>query len=359
MRHRTGGAPGGINLRMDRRTTALYATGSHRRWNALAGEWILVSPQRTQRPWQGALETQGTNHRPEYDPQCYLCPGNVRANGATNPAYADTFAFSNDFPALSPAAADPASPTTLFAAESVSGECRVLCYSPRHDLSLGELPLESLEKVIDLWREQWTGLAAQAQSAYALIFENRGEMMGASNPHPHGQIWATNFLPDEVVKEQGRQRDHWQAHGRPLLLDYVQQELANGERIVHTQGDWVALVPFWAVWPFELMILPKRAISSFDQLSPQDRTDLAVLLKAVARIYDGLFGVPFPYSMGWHTRPCDGAHPDWMLHAHFYPPLLRSATIKKFQVGFEMLGMPQRDITPEAAAEKLRQVDTG
>lgn len=339
-------------------SSGAYGTGSHRRFNALTGEWVLVSPQRTQRPWQGAQETPQPTRRPAYDSQCYLCPGNARANGVHNPPYVGTFAFVNDFPALSAATPVAAPQASLLEAEAVTGECRVLCYSPRHDMSLGELPVDSITQVIDLWRQQWSELAAKEDIAYALIFENRGEMMGASNSHPHGQIWATSFLPDAVAKEQRRQGDHWQAHGRPLLLDYVRQELANGERIVHIRGDWVALVPFWAVWPFELMILPVRAISSFDELSSHDRTDLAALLKAVAHIYDGLFGVPFPYSMGWHPCPCDGGpHPEWILHAHFYPPLLRSATIRKFQVGFEMLGLPQRDITPEAAAEKLRQVD--
>lgn len=341
---------------MDRSSTALYVTSSHRRRNALTGDWVLVSPQRTQRPWQGAHEAPQAHKRPEYDPQCYLCPGNVRANGAANPVYPDTFAFVNDFSALSTAASN-ASHASLFMAEPVTGECRVLCYSPRHDLSLGELSLTSIEKAVDLWKQQWTELASEERVAYALIFENRGEMMGASNPHPHGQIWATSFLPDEVSKEHRRQREYWEAHTRPLLLDYVRQELVNGERIVYKQGDWIALVPFWAVWPFELMILPVRPISAFDELTVSDRCELAALLKKVAQIYDGLFGVPFPYSTGWHTRPCDeGVHPEWILHAHFYPPLLRSATIRKFQVGFEMLGMPQRDITPEMAAESLRQV---
>lgn len=356
MRDRRRRAASGLSTEIVSQNNQMDAS-SHRRRNPLTGEWVLVSPHRMQRPWQGAQEAANSVARVAYDPQCYLCPGNVRANGARNPQYGQTFAFTNDFSALSAEFSAQVFDDGLFASSPVNGECRVLCYSPRHDLSLGELPLESIVAVVTLWREQWIELAAKDSIAYALIFENRGEMMGASNPHPHGQIWATGVLPDEVEKELKQQRDYFQTRGQPLLLDYVNKELQLNQRIVCRNQTWVALVPFWAAWPFELMLLPTRSVSGFDQLSSEEQGDLAQLLQQVSKTYDALFGVPFPYSMGWHARPCDGqAHDEWILHAHFYPPLLRSASVRKFQVGFEMLGMPQRDLTPEKAVEMLRNV---
>jgi UDPglucose--hexose-1-phosphate uridylyltransferase len=332
-------------------------THSHRRFNALSGEWVLVSPQRTQRPWQGANEGAASLKRPGYDPDCYLCAGNARANGERNPDYRGVFVFRNDFTALS----DDATNITgldqpLFQADPVTGECRVICYSPQHDASLGELPTPVIEQVVRTWQAQWCELSARPDIAAVTLFENRGEMMGASNPHPHGQLWASSIIPDEQQREATQQAAYYQTHQRALLLDYAHEELQRNERVVLKQDQWLALVPYWAVWPFELLVLPLRAVSGFDQLCEADFSSLSVLLKQIITGYDRVFNTPFPYSMGWHARPCDSnAHPEWQLHAHFYPPLLRSATVRKYQVGFEMLGMPQRDITPEAAATQLRE----
>ena len=335
-------------------------SGSHRRRNALTGEWVLVSPQRTLRPWQGQYEAAPPASRPAYDPQCYLCPGNQRANGAVNPQYAQPYVFANDFPALDAAGDANAKGGGLFTSQSVAGECRVLCYSPRHDLSLGELPSREAVGVVRAWRAQFAELDARRDLAYVLIFENRGEMMGASNPHPHGQIWTTSMVPDEVERELHSQQEYHAAHGRPLLIDYVHAELQTGDRVVSANDHWVALVPYWAVWPFELLVLPKRSIAAFDELQPDEEVTLANLLQSVVAMYDRVFDVPFPYSMGWHPRPSRSRDaPGWTLHAHFFPPLLRSATVRKFQVGFEMLAMPQRDLTPEAAAARLRELVPG
>ena len=332
-------------------------SGSHRRRNALTGEWVLVSPQRSLRPWQGRHESTPSVTRATHDPLCYLCPGNVRANGAINPAYTKPYVFANDFPALSTVGDAGDQANGLLAAEPVSGECRVLCYSPRHDLSLGDLPAHEALAVVRAWRAQFSELDARADLAYTLIFENRGEMMGASNPHPHGQIWATSVVPDEVERELQEQRKYQAAHGRPLLIDYLQRELTATERVVTSNEHWVAVVPFWAVWPFELLVLPRRAIAAFDELQPAEEEGLAALLQTVVATYDRLFEVPFPYSMGWHPRPSrSGPDSGWVLHGHFLPPLLRSATVRKFQVGFEMLAMPQRDLAPEAAAARLREL---
>lgn len=331
-------------------------SGSHRRRNALTGEWVLVSPQRSLRPWQGRHEPAPSAARVAHDPHCYLCPGNQRANGAINPAYKKPYVFANDFSALSTVGDASDQAGGLLTAEPVAGECRVLCYSPRHDLSLGHLPARDALAVVRAWRAQFSELDARADLAYTLIFENRGEMMGASNPHPHGQIWATSIVPDEVERELQTQRAYQSAHGRPLLIDYLQAELKATERVVTSNAHWVAVVPFWAVWPFELLILPRRAVAAFDELEPDEEESLAALLQTVVTTYDRLFEVPFPYSMGWHPRPSrSGPDSGWILHGHFLPPLLRSATVRKFQVGFEMLAMPQRDLAPEAAAARLRE----
>jgi UDPglucose--hexose-1-phosphate uridylyltransferase len=328
---------------------------SHRRLNALTGQWVLVSPHRTLRPWQGKEETTATASAPEYDPQCYLCPGNPRAGGVRNPRYDGTYVFANDFPALTGSPEAQVAANELMTAEAVSGECRVVCYSPRHDLSLGNLTPEATAGVVRCWRQQFCELDGRPDIAYVAIFENRGELMGASNPHPHGQIWATSVVPDEAQREHARQIAYFARHGTALLADYLAAELRSGTRIVAANDHWVALVPFWAIWPFELMVLPRRAVTALDELHAGEEFALAGLLRLAIAKYDGLFGVPFPYSMGWHGRPSDGRpHGGWVLHAHFYPPLLRSASVRKFQVGFEMLGMPQRDLTPEAAAERLR-----
>jgi UDPglucose--hexose-1-phosphate uridylyltransferase len=328
----------------------------HRRYNPLSGEWVLVSPHRTQRPWQGQVERSAPEQRPAYDPQCYLCPGNARAGGAVNPSYEQTFVFTNDYAALLP---DTPKGTLdrdgLLHAELACGTCRVVCFSPRHDLTIAEMDASALRLVVDTWVAQYEELVAQSWVNHVQVFENRGAMMGASNPHPHGQIWATSYLPQHVAREQNTQRDYYAANGRTLLSDYLALELAEGARIVCDNAHFVALVPFWAVWPFETLLISRRPIGALPDLLADERAGLAGILKRLTTRYDNLFEVSFPYSMGFHQRPTDGeAHPEWHLHAHFYPPLLRSATVRKFMVGFEMLGEAQRDITAEQAAERLR-----
>jgi len=326
----------------------------HRRFNALTGEWVLVSPHRTKRPWQGAQEAEARDDRPRYDPKCYLCPGNERAGGQRNPEYTETFVFTNDFSAL--LADSPASePATegLFRAQPVKGECRVICFSPRHDLTLAEMDLADIRKVVDLWASQTEELGRR--HAWVQVFENKGAVMGCSNPHPHGQIWAGSFVPEFVQREDGQLKAYFKRNGRDLLGDYLEQELAAGERVVVESEHWVAVVPYWAVWPYEYLLIPKRQVARIDALSEVERDDLANAMKRMLVKYDNLFRTSFPYSMGWHGAPFDGrpvGH--WRLHAHYYPPLLRSATVKKFMVGYEMLAEPQRDITAEQAAETLR-----
>ena len=334
-----------------------FGDTSHRRFNPLTGEWVLVSPHRMKRPWQGKREAIPASGLPAHDPNCYLCAGNLRANGARNPDYAHTFVFDNDFAALAPDAPDARTESGLLVAEGESGVCRVLCFSPRHDLTIAMMEVADIERVVDAWVEETITLGGRPDVAAVQIFENRGEIMGCSNPHPHGQIWATRHLPNEMAKETHAQAQYLIAHGRPLLVDYLAQELALSERIVAENAHFVTLAPFWAIWPFETMILPRRRIGGFDELTAEETTALAAALSDLTRRYDRLFDVSFPYSMGFHQRPTDGAvHAEWQMHAHFYPPLLRSATVKKFMVGFEMLGSPQRDLTPEAAAARLREV---
>ncbi len=334
----------------------LLRGASHRRLNPLTGEWVLVSPHRAQRPWQGQRESKSRPAALAHDPDCYLCPGNLRANGARNPDYPHTFVFDNDFQALQADAPIDRETDGLLIAEGEPGRCRVLCFSPRHDLTLSGMAVADIERVVEVWAEETIALGALPDVASVQIFENRGEMMGASNPHPHGQIWATRHLPNELEKEGHRQGEYRLEHGRPLLLDYLAQELQHSERLVLANDDFCVLVPFWAVWPFETMILPRRRIGGFDEMSAGEKRSLAEALSQLTKRYDSLFDAPFPYSMGFHQKPTDGAlHAEWQMHAHFYPPLLRSATIRKFMVGFEMLGSPQRDVTPEAAAAKLRE----
>lgn len=333
----------------------------HRRFNPLDGSSLLVSPQRTQRPWQGREERPALEEKPRHDPACYLCPGNPRAGGARNPDYQGTYVFTNDFAALTPDAPDAAGEDhPLLRSDPVRGTCRVICFSPRHDLTLAEFPEASIRPVVDLWAEQSEELGRTWR--WVQVFENKGEAMGASNPHPHGQVWALDRLPEQAEREDRRQRAHLQAHGRPLLLDYLGAERERGERLVVETAAWTALVPYWALWPFEILILPRRGVRRLPELTGDERDDLAGLLKRLLVRLDNLFETRFPYSMGWHGAPSGaGAAGEedghWQLHAHLYPPLLRSATVRKFMVGFEMLGEPQRDLTAEQAAERIRAVD--
>jgi UDPglucose--hexose-1-phosphate uridylyltransferase len=329
--------------------------GPHRRYDPLSDQWVLVSAGRTKRPWLGHKERRPVSDgRPEYDPECYLCPGNTRANGARNPDYASTYVFTNDFAALRPDAGDEHLHDGLLAAEAQPGTCRVLCFSPRHDLTLTGMPLKSVREVVDLWATQTTELGGQ--NRWVQIFENRGEAMGASNPHPHGQIWAGAALPERAAREDATQRHHREQTGRRLLLDVVEQE-SGGIRVVEEDREWLALVPFWAVWPFETLLVARRPAARLGDLDDGSRDALARLLQRLMRRYDGLFGQPMPFSMGWHQAPFDaGPHDHWQVHAHFMPPLLE-ATKRKFMVGYELLAEPQRDITAEDAAERLRAVE--
>jgi len=332
-------------------------THSHRRRNLLTGEWVLVSPHRTQRPWLGQVDHPGTAGVPAHDANCYLCPGNVRHGGRRNPAYTGPWAFDNDFPALSPDAPEAAANHPMFQWAPETGRCRVICYSERHDRHLANMGEAEFLAALRFLFDEFRRLDAEPDIGYVLMFENRGEMMGCSNPHPHAQIWATRGLPVEAGKELGRQQAYFATHGSPLLLDYADAELGGGSRILAVNDSAVSLVPFWAAWPFETLLLPRRQVSEPGELTDRDLQGFARVLLGTLLAYDTLFGVPMPYSMGFHPRPSDGAdHPEWLFHAHIYPPLLRSASVRKHMVGFEMLGMPQRDLTPEAAAERLRGV---
>ena len=330
----------------------------HRRLNILTGEWILVSPHRTKRPWQGKTENAENDRRPEYDRICYLCPGNKRSDGSVNPDYKDPFAFTNDFSALlGDTPAGNFNERNLLKAESEKGICRVICFSPRHDLTLPEMEHTDIIKVIKLWQNEFKSLAVNPWIKYIQIFENKGEIMGCSNPHPHGQIWSSNNVPQELVKETIQQKNYFNANGKSLLDDYLDIELEKKERLVLSNNHFVALVPFWAVWPFETMIISRRHMQALLQFTADEKSSLAEILKQLTIRYDNLFQTSFPYSAGMHQSPVnDGEHPEWHWHMHFYPPLLRSATVKKFMVGYEMLAGPQRDVTPEWAAEKLRSL---
>lgn len=330
----------------------------HRRYNPLTREWILVSPHRTQRPWLGKQEDDRAKARPAFDPGCYLCPGNARAAGVQNPPYASTFVFENDFAALIPdTPSGEIDRGGLIVAQAERGICRVVCFSPRHDLDVPRMEVPRIREVIDVWVEQYRVLGSIPWIRHVQIFENRGEMMGASNPHPHCQIWSNATLPTEVKKEQAAFNSYRKTRGSCLLCRYLALERKSGVRIVLENENFIALVPFWAAWPFETMVVGRRHRSGLDQLSDRERNSLADVMKRLTTRYDNLFRTPFPYSMGLHQRPTDGRHhTEWHLHAHYYPPLLRSATVRKFMVGYELLANPQRDITAEAAAERLRQL---
>jgi UDPglucose--hexose-1-phosphate uridylyltransferase len=359
----------------------------HRRFNPLLNEWVLVSPQRLSRPWLGRTEPAAVASQPRYDSVCYLCPGNLRAGDVRNPMYEHTFVFDNDFPALhsdetslkaratpagwydpsayAEASADRQSlgrrrsgSSDLLVARPELGICRVVCFSPRHDASLPCLSVAELRKVVDVWVEQFVSLGALPAIGHVQIFENRGAAMGASNPHPHGQIWANATVPDVPTREGLQLSAHRSARGSCLLCDYLEAERQSGDRLVCDNDAFVAVVPFWAVWPFETLVLPRRHVTGLDELTTEEREGLADLLKRVTSRYDALFGAPCPYSMGFHQRPTDGdPHPEWHLHAHFFPPVLRSAAVHKFMVGYELLATPQRDLTPERAASMLKAAD--
>ena len=328
----------------------------HRRFNPLKQEWVLVSPHRNKRPWQGRTEDTTSDTKPPHDPSCYLCAGNTRVNGKVNPDYKGPFVFANDFPALL-SDGEPASTIDdpLFAAETVRGEARVICFSERHDLTLPEMDQHAIRQVVDLWANQLQELGKTHH--WVAIFENKGVLMGCSNPHPHGQIWASDFLPNEIACEDQSQADHQAKHGDNLLVSYAHQETADGARTVVENDSWIAVVPFWATWPYETLLMPKRHVLRLTDLTDAERNALSSVLKRLCTRYDNLFETEFPYSMGWHGAPfTEGNHDHWQLHAHFYPPLLRSATVRKFLVGYEMLAEAQRDLTAETAAQQLRDL---
>ena len=359
-------------------------TGAHRRYNPLLDEWVLCSPGRLRRPWQGQVDEAADEDLPRYDPACYLCPGNPRAGGARNPAYTSTFAFDNDFPALVPAGPETENETEqrerrdpfptrtrgvwgvrrstpqladdLLVARSASGLCRVLCFSPRHDLTLALMSPAEIRPVVEAWAEEHARLGSREDVAHVQVFENKGEMMGCSNPHPHCQVWATAHVPALPARRLASQRRHFEAKGSDLLGDCLARELSDGARVVCDNAHWVVLVPFWAVWPFETMVLPRRRVPDLAATSAEERDALAEILCRLNVRYDNLFRCSFPYSMGWHARPTDGGeHPYWRVHATYHPPLLRSATVRKFVVGYEMAAESQRDFTPEEAAARLRE----
>jgi UDPglucose--hexose-1-phosphate uridylyltransferase len=343
----------------DRRTSRdvasieMLAGDPHRRYNALLDEWVLVSAGRTQRPWQGRRERTAVASAPAYDPSCYLCPGNVRANGEVNPDYPETFVFTNDFAALRPDVEVRGFHDGLLAAEVEPGTCRVICFARRHDLTLAAMPPPDVRRVVDVWADQTAELGTRFQ--WVQVFENRGEAMGASNPHPHGQIWAGAALPNAAAREDRAQRSWLAGHETPLLLDYVAQEVG-GPRVVVENDDWLVVVPFWAAWPFEVLLIARSPVRRLPELDDARRDALATTLIELLGAYDGLFDLSFPYSMGWHQAPFRGTEADeghWQLHAHFFPPLLE-AEQRKFMVGYELLAETQRDLTPEDAAERLR-----
>lgn len=337
-----------------------FDSNPHKRLNILTGEWVLVSPHRTKRPWQGKIEDVAQDNRPEYDPKCYLCPTNSRADGDVNPNYTESFVFKNDFAALlEDTSTNSSNENDLLVAKGEKGLCKVISFSPKHNLTLPELSVAEIAKVVDVWQNEFEALSAIAWIKYIQIFENKGEIMGCSNPHPHGQIWAQSDLPVEIVKETEHQQKYYNAHQHSLLKAYLDLELKKDERIVFENEHFAVLVPFWAVWPYETMIVSKKHVPNITFFNAAEKRQLAEAIKVITTKYDNLFETSFPYSAGMHQAPVnDGDHPEWHWHMHFYPPLLRSATVKKFMVGYEMLANPQRDITAEFAAARLKELST-
>jgi len=335
-----------------------FSNDPHLRYNILTDEWVLVSPHRNKRPWQGKTEKTTDGKPPSYDPGCYLCPGNARAGGQENPKYTDTLVFTNDFAALLPDSDQSSFEKGLLKANGERGICRVLCFSPDHSLAIADMDVSAIEKVVDLWQKEYLELGSLDFINHVQIFENKGAIMGSSNPHPHGQIWAQSTVPQEVLKKSTQQLKHWTKTGRSLLQDYLEQELVEKDRIICHNSEFVALVPFWAVWPFEALIIPRRHFQHIGQMTPDEKSAFAAILKDLTQRFDKLFDTSFPYSSGIHQSPTDGQeHSEWNFHMAFYPPLLRSATVKKFMVGYEMFANPQRDITAETAAAQLRQIN--
>jgi len=329
---------------------------SHKRLNVLTGEWVLVSPHRAKRPWQGHNEEISKEVKPSYDESCYLCAGNTRINGEVNPDYKGSFVFTNDFAALQKDSPSFSINEGLLQAQSETGICKVICFSPDHSKSLAEMSVQAIEKVVNTWKEEYETLGNEKSINYVQIFENKGAVMGCSNPHPHGQIWGQSSLPNEVFKKDVNQLAYFQKNNKTILEDYVQQELALKERIIFENDVFVVLVPFWAIWPFEAMILPKKAQKNISCLTKEEAMKFSEAISVLTKAYDKLFNRSFPYSSGIHQAPTNGQdNKHWHWHMSFYPPLLRSATVKKFMVGYEMFGSPQRDITAEIAAKRLRE----
>lgn len=330
---------------------------SHKRFNILTGEWVLVSPHRAKRPWQGQNEAVNNDVRPKHDPSCYLCSGNTRINGEVNPKYTDVFIFTNDFAALQNNSPSFKINNGLFKAESETGICKVICFSPDHSKSLADMTAEEIQKVVFAWQKEYETLGNEPSINYVQIFENKGAVMGCSNPHPHGQIWSQSTLPNEVDKKNTQQLNYYKKHNNSLLGSYIDQELEVNERIIFQNDDFVVLVPFWAIWPFETMIVPKKHKQNILELNSEEALQFAEAIAVITKAYDKLFNTSFPYSSGIHQAPTNGDdNSHWHFHMSFYPPLLRSATVKKFMVGYEMFGTPQRDITAEQAAIRLKDL---
>ena len=330
---------------------------SHKRFNILTGEWVLVSPHRAKRPWQGQNEAISNEARPAHDPSCYLCAGNTRINGEINPDYKDVFVFTNDFAALQTDSKIFSVNDGLFKAESEQGICKVICFSPDHSKSLADMAVNDISKVVATWQKEYVELGSNDTINYVQIFENKGAVMGCSNPHPHGQIWSQSTLPNEIIKKEKEQKEYYAKNKSSLLGDYLQQEIEANERIIYSNDDFVVLTPFWAIWPFEAMIVPRKQSQDISKLSAKESTAFADAISAITKAYDKLFNTSFPYSSGIHQAPTNGEdNSHWHWHMSFYPPLLRSATVKKFMVGYEMFGSPQRDITAEQAATRLRDL---